>query len=37
MWIEYDEHGNAKVIRSEHIEQPDKEKRNPHKFYDITY
>ena len=37
MRIEYDEHGNPIVIRSDVKEQPDETKRNPHKFYDIPY
>lgn len=37
MRIEYDEHGNTKVIRSERKDEPDKNKKTPNKFYHIPY
>lgn len=37
MRVEYDADGNAKVIRSEHKEEPDENRKNPRKFYDIPY
>lgn len=37
MRVEYDAQGNAKLIRSEFNEQPDENRKNPSKFYDIPY
>lgn len=37
MRVEYDTNGNARVIRSEHTDTPDENRKNPRKFYDIPY
>lgn len=37
MKVEKDEHGNVTIIRSEFKDEPDENKKNPHKFYDIPY
>lgn len=37
MRIEYNEKGEAKVVRSERYDEPDRNKKNPYKFYSIPY